>query len=51
MIFIRSSTEKRYHNKTDEAIVVVRLEDMEKGIDALEKSNIKILTDDDIKEI
>ena len=28
-----------------------RLEDMEKGIDALEKSNIKILTDDDIKEI
>ena len=38
-------------SKTDEAIVVMRLENMEKAIDALNKSKIKILDETDIKEI
>ena len=38
-------------SKTDEAIVVMRLENMEKAIGALEKSNIKILDNEDIKNI
>ena len=38
-------------NKSDEAIVVMRLEDMEKAIDALNGSNIKILDEEDIKEL
>jgi hypothetical protein len=38
-------------SKTDEAIVVMRLENMEKAIDALNASNVKILETDDIKEL
>ncbi len=38
-------------SKTDEAIVVMRLENMEKAIEALNNSNIKILDEKDIKEI
>ncbi|MBQ6098338.1 MAG: amino acid-binding protein [Methanobrevibacter sp.] len=38
-------------SKTDEAIVVMRLENMEKAINALADSNIKILDENDIKEI
>ena len=38
-------------NKTDEAIVVMRLEDMEKAIEALEANNIKILETEDIKDL
>ncbi|AMD17070.1 amino acid-binding protein [Methanobrevibacter sp. YE315] len=38
-------------NKTDEAIVVMRLEDMEKAIEALKDSDVKILDDKDIKEL
>ena len=38
-------------NKTDEAIVVMRLENMEKAIDALNENNIKILDENDIKEL
>ena len=38
-------------SKTDEAIVVMRLENMEKAIEALEDSNVKILTEDDIKAL
>ena len=38
-------------NKTDEAIVVMRLENMEKAIEALENSNIKILDESDIKDL
>ena len=37
-------------NKTDEAIVVMRLENMEKAIDTLNNHNIKILDNEDIKE-
>ncbi|MEE0902782.1 MAG: amino acid-binding protein [Methanobrevibacter sp.] len=38
-------------SKTDEAIVVMRLENMEKAIEALEESNVKILDEDDIKNL
>ena len=38
-------------NKTDEAIVVMRLENMDKAIEALENKNIKILDANDIKEL
>ena len=38
-------------SKTDEAIVVMRLENMEKAINALADSNNKILDENDIKEI
>ena len=38
-------------SKTDEAIVVMRLEDMEKDIEALENSDVKILDENDIKDI
>ena len=38
-------------SKTDEAIVVMRLENMEKAIEALDKSNVKILDEDDIKNL
>ena len=38
-------------SKTDEAIVVMRLENMEKAIDALENSNVKILDENDIKDL
>ncbi len=38
-------------NKTDEAIVVMRLENMENAIKALEDSKAKILDENDIKEI
>ena len=38
-------------SKTDEAIVVMRLENMEKAIEVLEKSNAKLLDSEDIKEI
>lgn len=38
-------------SKTDEAIVVMRLENMEKAIEALDKSNVKILDENDIKDL
>ncbi|MBR4448135.1 amino acid-binding protein [Methanobrevibacter sp.] len=38
-------------SKTDEAIVVMRLENMEKAIEALEAKNIKILETEDIKDL
>ena len=38
-------------SKTDEAIVVMRLENMEKAIDALKDSDIKILDEEDIKNL
>ena len=38
-------------SKTDEAIVVMRLENMEKAIEALDESNIKILDKNDIKDL
>ena len=38
-------------SKTDEAIVVMRLENMEKAIKALNDSNVKILDENDIKEL
>ncbi|MBQ9159857.1 MAG: amino acid-binding protein [Methanobrevibacter sp.] len=38
-------------SKTDEAIVVMRLENMEKAIEALEDSDIKILDENDIKDL
>ena len=38
-------------SKTDEAIVVMRLENMEKAIDALNESNVKILDAEDIKDL
>ena len=38
-------------NKTDEALVVMRLEDMEKAVEALEANNIKILETEDIKDL
>ena len=38
-------------SKTDEAIVVMRLENMEKATDALKESNVKILDENDIKEL
>ena len=38
-------------SKTDEAIVVMRLENMEKAIEALNDSNVKILDENDIKEL
>jgi hypothetical protein len=38
-------------SKTDEAIVVMRLENMEKAIDALNESNVKILDTEDIKDL
>ena len=38
-------------SKTDEAIVVMRLEDMEKAIDALNENNVKILDAEDIKDL
>ena len=36
-------------SKTDEAIVVMRLENMEKAIEVLENSNAKLLDSEDIK--
>ena len=38
-------------SKTDEAIVVMRLENMEKAVDALNESNVKILDAEDIKDL
>ena len=38
-------------SKTDEAIVVMRLENMEKAIEALKESNVRILDENDIKEL
>ena len=38
-------------SKTDEAIVVMRLENMEKAIDALKDSNVKILETEDIENL
>ena len=38
-------------SKTDEAIVVMRLENMEKAIEALNESSVKILDTDDIKDL
>ena len=38
-------------NKSDEAIVVMRLENMEKAIDVLENSSVKILDETDIKNL
>ena len=38
-------------SKTDEAIVVMRLENMEKAIEALNENNVKILNENDIKEL
>ena len=38
-------------SKTDEAIVVMRLEDMDKAVEALEAKNIKILETEDIKDL
>ena len=38
-------------SKTDEAIVVMRLENMEKAIDALAENNIRILETEDIKDL
>ena len=38
-------------SKTDEAIVVMRLENMEKAIDAVKDSNVKILETKDIENL
>ena len=38
-------------SKTDEAIVVMRLEDMDKAVEALEAKNIKILETEDIEDL
>ena len=38
-------------SKSDEAIVVMRLENMEKAIDALNENNVKILDENDIKNL
>ncbi|MGX8693278.1 MAG: amino acid-binding protein [Methanobrevibacter sp.] len=38
-------------SNSDEAIVVMRLENMEKAIDALNESNVKILDENDIKDL
>ena len=38
-------------SKTDEAIVVMRLENMEKAIEVLESSNVKLLDENDIEEL
>ncbi|MDO5859927.1 amino acid-binding protein [Methanobrevibacter sp.] len=38
-------------SNTDEAIVVMRLENMEKAIEALNESDVKILDEEDIKEL
>ena len=38
-------------SKTDEAIVVMRLENMEKAIEALKDSDVKILETEDIKHL
>ena len=38
-------------SKTDEAIVVMRLEDMENAIAALNESDVKILDNEDIKDL
>ena len=38
-------------NKTDEAIVVMRLENMEKAMDILSKSNLHVLDENDIKNL
>ncbi len=38
-------------SKTDEAIVVMRLENMEKAVAALKESNVKILDSEDIKDL
>lgn len=38
-------------NKTDEAIVVMRLENMEKAIEALNSKNVKLLDENDIKDL
>lgn len=38
-------------SKTDEAIVVMRLENMEKAMAALKENNVKILDENDIKDL
>ena len=38
-------------SKTDEAIVVMRLENMEQAIEALENSDAKLLDENDIKDL
>ena len=38
-------------SNSDEAIVAMRLENMDKAIEALENSNVKILEESDIKEL
>ena len=38
-------------SKTDEAIVVMRLENMEEAIEALENSDAKLLDENDIKDL
>ncbi len=38
-------------SNSDEAIVVMRLENMEKAIDALNESNVKILDENDIEDL
>ena len=38
-------------SNSDEAIVVMRLENMEKAIDALNESNVKILDENNIKDL
>jgi len=38
-------------SKTDEAIVLMRLENMEKAIEALENSNVKVLDEKDIADL
>lgn len=38
-------------SKTDAAIVVMRLENMEKAIEALQDNNVKILKTEDIKDL
>ena len=38
-------------SNTDEAIVVIRLEDMEKAMDVLKNSDAKLLSDEEIKNI
>ena len=38
-------------SKTDEAIVVMRLENMEKALEALEESDIELLDENDIKDL
>lgn len=39
------------NSKTDEAIVVIKIEDYEEGIKALSKENANILTEEDINQL